>query len=237
GESVISGNVGVSPGSAVVGFPPGTVTPPASIFTEAAAAGPQLALTAAYIVAAGAISTVVPTELGGTSPVPGVYSTNDGTLGITGDLTLDAENDPDAEWIFQASTLLDTAFESRVLLINGASPCNVFWVVDTATLGVGSTMVGTVMALTTITTEDDALVTGRLLARNGEVTLINTTINTPPACIEASSFSQAGGVPYPVLPDTGLELPWVAWSLSFAAILAGAAGVVLATTRRRAARS
>lgn len=195
GPSVISGDVGVTPGLAVVGFPPATQLGTSLIYSGAPAGTPQLDLTTAYNVAASAISTAVPTELGTTSPAPGVYSGALGTLGITGDLVLDANGDPDAEWIFQASSTLITASGSRVLLIDGASACNVFWQVgSSATLGSGSTMVGTVMALTSISTESGATVTGRLLARNGAVSLINTAITTPPACIEASTFPATGGV-------------------------------------------
>lgn len=196
GPSVISGDVGVTPGLAVIGFPPATQLGSSLIYSGAPAATPQLDLTTAYNVAAGAISTQVPTELGNTAPAPGVYSTADGTLGITGDLVLDANGDTTAEWIFQADSTLITASGSRVLLVDGASACNVFWQVgSSATLGTGSTMVGTVMALTSISTNSGSTVIGRLLARNAAVTLINTSITTPAECIEASTFSATGGVP------------------------------------------
>jgi hypothetical protein len=195
GPSVISGDVGVTPGLAVVGFPPATQLGTSMIYSGAPAGTPQLDLTTGYNVAAGAISTQVPTELGNTAPAPGVYSTVDGTLGITGDLVLDANGDATAEWIFQADSTLITASGSRVLLVDGASACNVFWQVgSSATLGTGSTMVGTVMALTSISTNSGTTVTGRLLARNGAVTLNNTVITTPPACVEASTFPATGGV-------------------------------------------
>jgi len=244
GSSVISGNVGVSPLASVTGFfPPGIVTAPASIFGPPAADGPKADLTAAYLVAAGLPgATPLAVELGNSTLVPGVYS--GGTFGISAGppLVLDAGSDPNAVWVFQVSSTLITGSGSVVSLINGASACNVFWQVgSSATLGSDSTMVGTVMALTDIDTGDETLVTGRLLARNGEVRLINTTINTPPACIAASSFSGPGGVPLPAagpsLPVMGVDLPWLAWSLSLVAILAGATGVVVSATRRRAARS
>jgi hypothetical protein len=195
GPSVISGDVGVTPGLAVVGFPPATQLGSSLIYSGAPAGTPQLDLTTAYNVAAGAISTQVPTELGNTAPAPGVYSTADGTLGITGDLVLDANGDTTAQWIFQADSTLITASGSRVLLVDGASACNVFWQVgSSATLGTGSTMVGTVMALTSISTNSGSTVIGRLLARNAAVTLINTSITTPAECIESSTFPATGGV-------------------------------------------
>lgn len=195
GPSVISGDVGVTPGRAVIGFPPATQLGTSLIYSGAPAGHPQLDLTTAYNAAAAAISTPMPTELGTTSPAPGVYSGALGTLGITGDLILDANGDANAEWIFQASSTLITASGSRVLLVDGASACNVFWQVgSSATLGTGSTMVGTVMALTSISTNSGTTVTGRLLARNGAVTLNNTVITTPPECVEASTFAAVGGV-------------------------------------------
>ena len=195
GPSVIDGNVGVAPGLAVVGFPPATLVGSSLIYSGAPAATPQLDLTTAYNAAAGAISTPVATELGNTTPVPGVYAGALGVLEITGDLILDAGGDPNAEWIFQASSSLTTASASRVLLINGASACNVFWQVgSSATLGTGSTMVGTVMALSSISTNSGSTVTGRLMARNAAVTLIDTDITLPAGCIDASTFPATGGV-------------------------------------------
>ena len=245
GPSVISGNVGVSPGSAVTFFPPGLVTAPASIFGPPAADGPKLALTTAYNNAAAAAVTPGPptlTELGGTTPVPGVYFNATG-FGITagaGPLVLNGG--PNDVWIFQTAATLITGPGSIVQLGPGVSACNVFWQVgSSATLGSTSVMVGTVMADQSISTGNGTTVTGRLLARIAAVTLINTTINTPPACIAASSFSGPGGVPLPAagpsLPVMGVDLPWLAWSLSLVAILAGATGVVVSATRRRAARS
>ncbi len=238
GSSVISGNLGVSPGSAVTGFPPGSVTPPSAIFTEAAAASPKDDLTNAYLVAAGLPgATPLVVELGGLTLSPGVYS--GGTFEINqgaGELVLDGGGNTNAEWVFQISSTLITFANSRVRLQDGASPCNVFWQVgSSATLGTDSFMVGTVMALTDIEATTGASVTGRLLARNAAVTLDTNTITTPAACIEASSFSGPGGVPLG-LPDTGIELPWAVLTLSLVAILVGATGVVLGATRRRAAR-
>ena len=102
---------------------------------------------------------------------------------MTGTLTLDGQNDPNASFVFQAASTLITGSSSVVSLINGANPCNVFWqVVSSATLGTGSTFVGTVMALTSIAATTGANVTGRLLARNGEVTLDTNVINAPTGC-------------------------------------------------------
>ena len=140
----------------------------------------KLDLVTAYDDAAGRTPfTTVPTELGGTTLTEGVYRSTSGGLGITGTLTLDAQGNPDAVWIFQSDSTLITATGSNVLLTNGADACNVFWqVTSSATLGTGSNFVGTVLALTSISATTSATVDGRLLARNGAVTLdTNTFVN------------------------------------------------------------
>jgi hypothetical protein len=179
GPSVISGDVGVSPGSAITGFPPGIVVNGVFHAADAVAAQAQADLTTAYNDAAGRSPvTAVGPELGGLTLAPGVYG--GGTLELTGTLTLDAEGDPEAVFIFQAASTLITASSSSVDLINGADPCNVFWQVgSSATLGTDSDFVGTVMALTSITAETGATVEGRLLARNGAVTLDTNRITRP----------------------------------------------------------
>jgi len=116
-------------------------------------------------------------ELGGTTKTAGVYNSPAGTFGITGTLTLDAQGDPSAVFIFQAASTLITAAASGVTLINGAQASNVFWVVgSSATLGTNSTLRGTVLALTSITVTTGTSIDGRALARNGAVTLDTNTI-------------------------------------------------------------
>ncbi len=100
-----------------------------------------------------------------------------GTFEITGPLTLDAEGDPNAVFIFQTASTLTTASASSVNLVNGAQACNVFWQVgSSATLGTASSFMGTVMALESITLTTGATVEGRMLARNGAVTMDSNTI-------------------------------------------------------------
>ena len=188
GPSIIAGNLGVSPGSAVTGFPPGTVTGTIHA-ADAVAAQAQIDLTTAYNDAASrGPATPVTGDLGGQTLVPGVYS--GGALGLTGTLTLDAQGNPNAVFIFQAASTLITASASAVVLVNGANACNVFWQVgSSATLGTTSVFVGTILALTSITATTGALVMGRLLARNGAVTLDSNDV-TVPNCPPASSCSQ-----------------------------------------------
>jgi uncharacterized repeat protein (TIGR01451 family) len=179
GPTTITGDLGLSPGTSVTGFPPGQVN--GTIHTaDSVALQAQTDLTAAYNDAAGrSVTATAPTELGGTTETPGVYASAAGTFGITGTLTLDAQGDPNAVFIFQAASSFITAAASSVNLINGAHASNVFWVVgSSATLGTNSTLQGNILALTSITVTTGTTVHGRTLARNGAVTLDANTITS-----------------------------------------------------------
>ena len=143
GPSTIVGDLGVSPGSAVTGFPPGTVIG-AQHAADAVALQAQSDLTTAYNDAAGRTpATSVAGDLVGRTLVSGVYKSTS-SLGLTGTLTLDAQGDPNAVFIFQIASTLITGSASNVNLIGGAQACNVFWQVgSSATLGTNSTFVGT----------------------------------------------------------------------------------------------
>jgi hypothetical protein len=180
GPSVINGDLGTSPTPAVIGFggaPNGTVN--GSIHQADALAGQAKDdLVTAYNDAAGqGPANTLATELGGQTLTPGVYNSQAGTFGITGTLTLNAQGNPDAVFIFKMASTLITASASRVSLINGAQPCHVFWQVgSSATLGTSSAFAGNILALESISLNSGVTVSGRLLARNGAVTLINDTI-------------------------------------------------------------
>jgi len=133
-------------------------------------------------------------DLGGLTLTPGVYKSGS-SLGLTGQLTLDAEGNPAAVFIFQAGSTLTTASASDVSLINGAQPCNVFWQIgSSATLGTTSVFAGDILAHASIAVNNGVTVQGGLFARSGAVTLINDTI-TQSACTTAASTTPAGSTP------------------------------------------
>lgn len=187
GATVLSGDLGLSPGSSVVGFPPGTIINGAEYVADPTAVQAQNDLTTAYNDAASRTpATTVSTDLGGQTLAPGVYNSASG-IGLTGTVTLDGQNNPNSVFIFQAGSTLITASNSTVSLINGAQACNVFWQVgSSATLGTGTSFVGTILALTSATIDTGATVSGRVLARNGQVSLDTNTI-TVPTCSTTSS--------------------------------------------------
>ncbi len=178
GPSLIAGDLGVSPGTSVTGFPPGLVVNGTVHSADAVALQAQNDLTTAYNDAAGRIPDVDKTnqDLGNQTLVAGVYGASSG-MALTGTVTLDAQGDPDAVFIFQAGSTLTTASNSTVALLNGAQACHVFWQVgSSATIGTDTTFVGTVMALTSVSMLTGADLQGRALARNGSVTLDDNTI-------------------------------------------------------------
>ena len=185
GTTVISGNVGVSPGTAVVGFPPGIVTAPyATFLNDAVAVQAQIDLTNRYVDLFNRPATAVLTgqDLAGQTLLPGVYQYATSAQ-LTGTLTLDAQFNPNAVFIINIGSTLTTASASTVSLINGAQGANVFFVVgSSATLGTETTLAGQILALTSITLNTGAdILCGAALARNGAVTLDTNTISVCPA--------------------------------------------------------
>lgn len=192
GPSTINGDVGVSPGTAITGAPEATINGTVHA-ADAVAAQAQNDLGTAYTDAAGRQPPVaVPNELGGLLLTPGVYRAP-AALGLTGTLTLDAQGDPNAVFVFQTASALTTASASRVLLVNGAQACNVTWQIgSSATLGTDSTFVGNLLAQTSVSLNSGVSVSGRLLARTGAVTLIDDTITAARCAPGTGPGSSAG---------------------------------------------
>ncbi|MHB1875867.1 MAG: ice-binding family protein, partial [Streptosporangiaceae bacterium] len=201
GPTVINGDLGLSPGTAVTGFPPGTVTGAMHV-TDAVAGQAQSDLTTAYNDAAGRSPTAyVHGFIGaGQTLLPGVYKTATSipSLQVGGKLTLDAQGDPNAVFIFEVSSTLISSTGTTVLLTNGAQACNVFWQVGSSTtLGTGSLFQGSVLALTSITVNTNVTIQGRAMARNGAVTLDSDTITVPQCSQTSPSPSPSATSPSP----------------------------------------
>jgi hypothetical protein len=204
GPSVISGSVGLDPGSAVTGFPPGIVLAGTTQVANGVALQAKSDLVTAYNDAAGRSSTAtVSADLAGRTLTSGVY-TSASSLGLSGALTLDAQGDPNAVFVFQAGSSLIVGSGSQVNLIGGAQACNVYWQVgSSATIGTGAAFVGNILALTSISMTTGATLQGRALARNGAVTLDTNTITSPLCTGGSSSTSTPGTTTTGGSPTTG----------------------------------
>jgi type VI secretion system secreted protein VgrG len=203
GTSVLTGDLGVWPGLAITGFPPGTVTGTTHA-GDAVAQQAQTDLTAAYNDLAGQAcgTDLTGQDLGGLTLTSGVYCFTTSAQ-LTGTLTLDAQGDPNAVFVFQIGTTLTTASSSSVLFLNGGPSCNVFWQVgSSATLGTSTTLAGSILALQSITLTTSANVSGQLLARNGAVTLDTGTVSLcvpvcpPMTILPATLPNPVVGTPY-----------------------------------------
>lgn len=181
GNTILTGDLGLSPGSSVTGFPPGVVGGVQHV-TDATAAQAQVDLTAAYTDLQGRGGAVDKTgiDLGTLTLSPGIYKYTSSAQ-LTGTLTLDAGGNPGAVWIFQIGSTLTTAAASSVSIINGGSAGNVFWQVgSSATLGTTTAFKGSILAQASITLTTGASISGRALARTAAVTLDTNVITKLP---------------------------------------------------------
>lgn len=227
GPTVISGGLGLSPGSAVTGFPPGTAT--VQHKTDAVALRAKNALVTAYndLASWRATRSMTGLDLGGKTLTAGVY-TFSSSAQLTGTLTLKGNG----VFIFQTGSTLTTASNSRVLLTGGAQACGVYWKVgSSATIGSGTQFKGTVIALTSITMVTGAtILPGRALARNGAVTLDTNRISMPVGGCSATSTPTGTGTTSAsaaTLAQTGggpprESFPWLLWLVPL--LIAGVAG-------------
>ncbi len=244
GATAITGDLGISPNglSSVTGFTfstspgPGTVTG-TTHFADAVAIQAKVDLVTAYdaITTTPTVIDLTGTDLGGLTLIPGVYAFSTSAQ-LTGTLTLNAQGNPAAIFIFKIGSTLTTASGSSVAFINTGGNshlgCNVFWQIGTsATLGTTTAFAGNILAMASITLNTGATVDGRLLARNGAVTLQgNTIVSTcavpaPPACpiialnpttlpngVVGTPYSQTltasgGATPYTILLSSGALPP------------------------------
>ena len=204
GPSVLNGDLGVAPGTSLVGFGLPAVVNGATHGNDAVAGQAQNDLTIAYGVAAGQPiplgNDLTGQDLGGLTLTPGAYSFSSSAQ-LTGQLTLDAGGDPNAQFVFEIGSTLTTASGSSVRVINGGSPCNVFWQVgSSATLGTTTAFSGNVLANTSITLNTAATVQGRLLASSGAVTLDDNVIDA--SMCTTSTTTPPGSTPPASTPPT-----------------------------------
>jgi hypothetical protein len=180
--TIAGGDLGLSPGSAVTGFPPGTLIPPAVMHvTDPIAAQAQVDLTTAYVYTAGLPGgAVLPGDMSGLTFTPGLYKTSSTVMLSAGNVTLDAQGNANAVFIFQVGSTLTTLGSTHVVLAGGAQAKNIFWQIgSSATLGTNSVFQGTIMALQSVTLDTGATLHGRALARNAAVTLDSNTVDDP----------------------------------------------------------
>jgi hypothetical protein len=178
--TIVTGDLGISPGAALVGFPPGQVTGTMHAGDPAAAAA-KVALLAAYNDAAGRLgAAVLPGDLSGLTFAPGLYKSSTSVMISAGNFTLDAQGDANAVFIFQMGSTLTTSAGTQVILAGGAQATNIYWAVGTsATLGTNSSFRGTILAASAITMETGASIVGRLLAQGAAVALDTNAITVP----------------------------------------------------------
>ncbi len=185
GPTIVDGDIGLSPSTSVTGFPPGTVINGAIHVVDTKAANAKGCLTTAYNDGAGrSLNAIVNStgELGGLTLAPGLYVSAPGSFAMTNsDLTLDAQGDVNAIWIFQMpSSTLTVGNGLKVILANGANPNNIFWIVGTsATIGTTAVMKGNILADQSITLQTGATLDGRVLARIAAVTLDTNLVTKP----------------------------------------------------------
>jgi Ice-binding-like len=238
GRTTLHGDLGTFPTTTITGAPVVTGT---NHHGDAVTKRAKTSLVTAYNVAAGEGPTSpIAGDLTGRTLTRGVYNSASSIL-LTGRLTLSGSG----PFVFQAGSALTTGSGSQINLINGARSCNVFWQIgSSATLGTGSRFVGTIMALSSITATTGANVVGRLLARNGAVTLDTNVITRPTPCATTGGTTATGGTGSQVgqVPTGGVSSGDGSTSgggnrslalLSSVLVFAGFGSAALAVTRRR----
>ena len=179
GATSVTGDIGLSPGTSIGGFPPGVLVGTKHI-NDSIVNKAKLDLTIAYNNVAGRTSTEIVTlsgNIGGLTLTPGLYKSTSSLAISSGDLTFDAKGDTSAVFIIQIASTLTTTSARKVILSGGARASNIFWQVgSSATFGTTSVFKGTILAMQSITFNTGATLDGRGLARTGGITMAGNTI-------------------------------------------------------------
>jgi len=201
--STITGDVGVSPGTAITGFNPDCSTTGAIQAGSAVAAQAHGDMATAYdgLAAAACDHDLTGQDLGGQTLAPGVYCVAS-SVGLTGALTLDGGGNRDAVWVFQIGSTITTATGSSVVMAGSGQPCNVFWQVgSSATIGTGTAFQGNLLAEASITLTSGSSLVGRALARSAAVTMDHNAVSVgacagsaPPSCPAEERLSGSGQI-------------------------------------------
>ncbi len=178
--TIVTGDLGISPGAALTGFPPGQVIgkihagDPIAAFAKAD-------LFDAYNDAAGRPGgATLPADMSGLTFTPGLYKSATSLMLATGNVKLDAQGNADAVFVFQIGSTLTTIANTHVILTGGAKANNIYWAVgSSATLGTNSSFKGTILAASAITIAHGASLEGRLLAQGAAITLDENSITVP----------------------------------------------------------
>ena len=220
GPGVVTGDLGISPNGAasITGFPVPCSVTGATHAADAVAATAQNELTTAFNLLGSQTCTqdLTGTNLGGLTLTPGVYCFSTSAQ-LTGALTLNAQSNPDAVWVFRIGSTLTTAPGAAVGFINGGNPCNVQWRVgSSATLDTTTNFSGNILAQASISLNNGATLVGRALARTGAVTLIGNNIANLSAVCGAATAPPPWPIPAPTLPEIA------AWALLVVLLGSGA---------------
>ena len=179
GPSEITGDIGLSPGTSIGGFPPGILNGNFHI-NDNAATQAKLDIVSAYNDAAGRSATDMVTvsgNIGGLTLTPGLYKSTSSLALSSGDVTFDAKGNPNAVFVIQVASSFTVTSGRKVILAGGASASNIFWQVgSSATFGTTCDFKGTVIAMESISFNTGATLTGRALCRTGAITMASTTI-------------------------------------------------------------
>jgi len=182
GGTVVNGDMGLSPGTSIGGFPPGILNGTLHINTGIANQA-KLDLTTAFNDAAARTTTDMVTlsgNIGGLTLTPGLYKSTSSLAISSGDVTFDALGNANAVFIIQIASTFTTTPGRKVILAGGAQARNIYWqVASSASFGTTTVMKGTIMALESITFDTGATLEGRALARTGSVTMDANTMVLP----------------------------------------------------------